>query len=96
MELEVSLLFSQEPSTGPYPEPDQFGPYHPTRSSILVLSTHLRLHLPSNFKSAGGFIELFSHKERKCNWDLIKIRTSRLAQYKATVWTTSVSGFEFL
>jgi hypothetical protein len=23
------LPFSQEPSTGPYPEPDQSSPYHP-------------------------------------------------------------------
>jgi hypothetical protein len=29
MESEVSLSPSQEPTTGPYPEPDQFGPYHP-------------------------------------------------------------------
>jgi hypothetical protein len=28
MEPEGSLLWSQEPATGPYPEPDQFIPYH--------------------------------------------------------------------
>jgi hypothetical protein len=28
MEHEVSLPCSQEPSTGPYPEPDQSKPYH--------------------------------------------------------------------
>jgi hypothetical protein len=33
MEPESSLLFSQEPSTGLCPEPDQFSPYH----LILVL-----------------------------------------------------------
>jgi hypothetical protein len=29
MEPEGSLPFSQEPSNGPYPEPDQTSPYHP-------------------------------------------------------------------
>jgi hypothetical protein len=39
MELEGSLPCSQEPSTGPYPEPDQSSPYNPIPSSILILST---------------------------------------------------------
>jgi hypothetical protein len=30
MDPEVSLLFSQEPATGPYPEPDAFSPQPPT------------------------------------------------------------------
>jgi hypothetical protein len=29
MEPEGSLSCSQEPSTGPYPEPDKSNPYHP-------------------------------------------------------------------
>jgi hypothetical protein len=32
MEPEGSLPYSQEPSTGPYTEPDQSNPHHPTRS----------------------------------------------------------------
>jgi hypothetical protein len=32
MEPEGSLPRSQEPSTGPYPEPDRSNPYHPTQS----------------------------------------------------------------
>jgi hypothetical protein len=48
MEPEGSLPCSQEPSTGPYPEPDQSNPYHPiSLISILILSTYLRLGLPS-------------------------------------------------
>jgi hypothetical protein len=52
MEPEGSLPCSQEPSTGPYPEPDQSSPYHPILSlvrSILMLSTYLHLGLPSGF-----------------------------------------------
>jgi hypothetical protein len=29
MEPEDSLPRSQEPATGPYPQPDQYNPYHP-------------------------------------------------------------------
>jgi hypothetical protein len=50
MEPEGSLSCSQEPSTGPYPEPDHANPSHPILSlvrSILMLYTHLRLGLPS-------------------------------------------------
>jgi hypothetical protein len=32
MEPEGSLRLSQEPSTGPHPEPDQSDPYHPILS----------------------------------------------------------------
>jgi hypothetical protein len=48
----------QRPSTGPYPEPDQFSPYHPILSlgSILIVSSHLRLGLPS-----GLFPSISSH-----------------------------------
>jgi hypothetical protein len=47
MEPEGSLPYSQDPSTGPHPEPDQSSPYHPILRSILILSIHLRLGLPS-------------------------------------------------
>jgi hypothetical protein len=49
MDPEVTFPCSQEPSTGPYPEPDQSSPNHPILSlrSILILSTHQRLGLPS-------------------------------------------------
>jgi hypothetical protein len=52
MEPEGSLPCSQEPSTGSYPEPNQSSPYHPNLS-ILILSTHLRLGLPSGLFPSG-------------------------------------------
>jgi hypothetical protein len=48
MEPEGSLLCSQEPSTGPCPEPDKSNPSHYiSLRSILILSAHLHLGLPS-------------------------------------------------
>jgi hypothetical protein len=45
MEPEVSSPYSQEPPTGPYPEPS-----HPVSlRSILILYIHLRLGLPNGF-----------------------------------------------
>jgi hypothetical protein len=54
MEAEGSTPCSQEPSTGPYTEPYQSNPLHPIPlRSILILSTHLRLGLPSGLFPSG-------------------------------------------
>jgi hypothetical protein len=54
MEPECSLSCSQEPFVGPYPEPDQWSPYHPTLCrNILILSSHLLLDLPSGLFHSG-------------------------------------------
>jgi hypothetical protein len=47
MEPEGSLPCSQEPTTGPHPEPDQSNPYHPILSKI-----HFNIvHLPTSWSS---------------------------------------------
>jgi hypothetical protein len=46
MQPEGSLPCSQQPSTGPYPEPDQSSPYRPKPISLIslkILLPHLRL-----------------------------------------------------
>jgi hypothetical protein len=56
MEPEGSLPCSQKPSTGPYSGPDESSPYHRNLSlsrSILILSTHLHLGLPSGLIPSG-------------------------------------------
>jgi hypothetical protein len=56
MEPEGSSPYTQQPATRPYPEPDQSSlrPPHPTsRRSILILSSHLRLGLPSGLFPSG-------------------------------------------
>jgi hypothetical protein len=56
MEPEISLLCSQGFSTGFYLKSDVSSPYHPNSispRSILILSTHLRLGLPSGHFPPG-------------------------------------------
>jgi hypothetical protein len=50
MESRGSLLCTQQPDTGPYPKPDASSPHLPnpiSLRSILILSSHLHLGLPS-------------------------------------------------
>jgi hypothetical protein len=54
MEPEGSLPCSQEPSTGPYPEPDRSSSYHPILSKMYFdIVPHLRLGLPSGLFPSG-------------------------------------------
>jgi hypothetical protein len=55
MEPEDSSPYTQEPATCPYPEPNQSSlrPHPTTRRSILILSSHLRLGLPSGILPSG-------------------------------------------
>jgi hypothetical protein len=65
---EGSLPNSQQPATCPYPEPDQSSPCpHPTSpKSILILSFHLRLGLPSGLLTSvlKQQFTLFSNETR--------------------------------
>jgi hypothetical protein len=54
MKSEGPFPCSQDPSTGPYPEPDQSIPSHPiSLRSILILSTQLCLGLHSGLFVSG-------------------------------------------
>ena len=55
METEGLLPYLQEPATCSCPEPDRFSacPHPASRRSILILSSHLRLHLPSGLFASG-------------------------------------------
>jgi hypothetical protein len=57
MEPEGSLLCSQEPSTGPYPEPDQSNLYHPILSKI---------HPPTSWSSQWSSSFRLSHQYPIC------------------------------
>jgi hypothetical protein len=55
MEPESSLPYSQEPVTGLYPMQDESSPYGNPMSlkSVLILSSQLRIGLPSSLLSSG-------------------------------------------
>jgi hypothetical protein len=53
MEPGGSLTCSQQPSTDPYPGPDESSPYYPILRSILILCTHLCFVLPSGLLPSG-------------------------------------------
>jgi hypothetical protein len=55
MEAECSLPHSQEPDTFPYPDPRSIEsmPQPTSRRSISILSSHLRLGLPSGLLPSG-------------------------------------------
>jgi hypothetical protein len=78
MEPEGSLPCSQEPSTGPYPEPDRPSPILSLQDHILILSTHLRLGLPSGLFRSGFptgilYAFLFSDMRATCPAHLILV-----------------------
>jgi hypothetical protein len=52
---EGSLPHSQEPATYTYTEPDRFSPFLTPllKNLLLILSSHLRLGLPSGFLLSG-------------------------------------------
>jgi hypothetical protein len=72
MRLGGSLPCSQELSTCPYPDPDQFSPYNP------MLSTHLRIglaggHVPPGFPTNNLYALRLSPIHAKCPTHLIPL-----------------------
>jgi hypothetical protein len=61
MEPESSLPCTQEPATGPYPEPDEASPHVQSVSlrCIQILSSHLCLCLSSGLFPSGLAIKSF-------------------------------------
>jgi hypothetical protein len=70
MEPEGSLPCSQGPSTGPYPEPDQSSPCHPTLSKITDTFRLSKVRAPPQIK-----IPL--HKVRSCRMLAVSRHVSR-------------------
>jgi hypothetical protein len=61
MKTESSLPCSQEPSSRPYPEPEKSSPYkaiRPLYDTFLILSSHVRLGLPSGLFPSGFRIKI--------------------------------------
>jgi hypothetical protein len=70
MEPEGSSPYSQQPATCPYPEPDRsrLCPHPTSRRSILVLSSHLRLGLPSGVLQSSVFTNIIALEAHKAHF----------------------------
>jgi hypothetical protein len=56
MEPEGSLPPSQEPSTGPYPEPDRSNPHHPILSLLMLYTVEYKGSIISQKVELGNFL----------------------------------------
>ena len=74
MEPEGSSLYSQEPTICPYPEPDKSSPcflISLLEAPILIVSSHLRLHLPGGLFTPGFPITLQIQNADSCSINVV-------------------------
>jgi hypothetical protein len=78
MEPEGSLQCSQEPSTGPHPEPDESSPYHPNSKSVCSWCPRFPTEVPYAFFSPCVLHSLPILSENTYNVDVSRFERTEI------------------